>query len=327
MPSVDEINAYLAEFGLEDTMSTAVKELIKAGMPVNPILYLGNYFMRMATEPPVYEHTEEAKKLMADRGWDQGYVVFGHGPSESTVKLLTTVCLVKGTDFKHVDVSFDDTVLGEEDKMGVKSEAFKLLTAGVSKMPALAIDGVMYYESELICRKLAVDTGAPSEVIELIDLSIASSERMLNAAKHWAWSGLHKSMDYAMVNKEHYSDFGKGLKSEAWEKETGKVIETFLATLEAKLAARPSINGYFVGDALTIADCVLINWYLTFSSIMGLDVDGRYPKFAENWKALKESAPAGAQWHYEHFPGFGDYCAGANKELREGGFDINKVMP
>jgi hypothetical protein len=60
---------------------------------------------------------------------------------------------------------------------------------------------------------------------------------------------------------------------------------------------------------------------------MGLDVDGRYPKFAENWKALKESAPAGAQWHYEHFPGFGDYCAGANKELREGGFDINKVMP
>ena len=157
---------------------TAVKELIKAGMPVNPILYLGNYFMRMATEPPVYEHTEEAKKLMADRGWDQGYVVFGHGPSESTVKLLTTVCLVKGTDFKHVDVSFDDTVLGEEDKMGVKSEAFKLLTAGVSKMPALAIDGVMYYESELICRKLAVDTGAPSEVIELIDLSIASSERV-----------------------------------------------------------------------------------------------------------------------------------------------------
>ena len=36
----------------------------------------------------------------------------------------------------------------------------------------------MYYESELICRKLAVDTGAPSEVIELIDLSIASSERV-----------------------------------------------------------------------------------------------------------------------------------------------------
>ena len=56
-------------------------------------------------------------------------------------------------------------------------------------------------------------------------------------------------------------------------------------------------------------------------------MDGRYPKFAENWKALKASAPAGAQWHYEHFPGFGDYCAGANKELREGGFDINKVMP
>ena len=78
---------------------------------------------------------------------------------------------------------------------------------------------------------------------------------MINAAKHWAWSGLHKSMDYAMVNKEHYSDFGKGLKSEAWEKETGKVIETFLATLEAKLAAKPSINGYFVGDALTIAVC------------------------------------------------------------------------
>merc|ERR1711865_760890 len=195
---------------------------------------------------------------------DKGYVVFGAGASEATVKVLTTVCLLKGTAFKHVDVSFDDAALGEEDKLGVKTDTWKSLTAGRSNMPAIAIDGVMHMESELICRKLAKESGASTEVLELIDLSLASSERMIDAVKHWAWSGLHASMGYAIVNKDHYTSFGQGTQTDAWEKESGKVIDTFMKALEAK-------------------------------------------------------APAGAQWHYEHFPGFGDYCANANKDAR-GGF-------
>ena len=78
---------------------------------------------------------------------------------------------------------------------------------------------------------------------------------------------------------------------------------------------------------MTVADCVLINWYLTLGCIGALDIETRYPKFCENWKLLKAKAPAGAQWHYEHFPGFGDYCANANKDARAAGFDINKAMP
>jgi len=145
---------------------------------------------RPSTMEMIIEQSDEAKKLMATRGWDKGYVVFGNGASEATVKVLTTVCLLKGTDFKHVDISFDDTALGEEDKLGVKTDTWKLLSAGRSAMPALAIDGVMHTESEMICRKLAKESGASAEVLELIDLSLASSERMLNAVKHFAWSGL-----------------------------------------------------------------------------------------------------------------------------------------
>merc|ERR1711865_1221558 len=174
---------------------------------------------------------------------DKGYVVFGAGASEATVKVLTTVCLLKGTAFKHVDVSFDDAALGEEDKLGVKTDTWKSLTAGRSNMPAIAIDGVMHMESELICRKLAKESGASTEVLELIDLSLASSERMIDAVKHWAWSGLHASMGYAIVNKDHYTSFGQGTQTDAWEKESGKVIDTFMKALEAKLAAKPARSG------------------------------------------------------------------------------------
>jgi len=218
-------------------------------------------------ELPIIEQSDEAKKLMATRGWDKGYVVFGNGASEATVKVLTTVCLLKGTDFKHVDITFDDAALGEEDKVGVKTDTWKLLTAGRSQMPALAIDGVMHMESEMICRKLAKESGASAEVLELIELSLASSERMFDAVKHWAWSGLHASMGYAIVNKDHYTSCGQGTQTEVWEKESGKVIDTFMKALEAKLAAKPALNGYFVGDSLTVADCVLINWYLTLGCI------------------------------------------------------------
>ena len=282
---------------------------------------------RAHMEPPVIEQSDEAKKLMAARGWDKGFVVFGAGASEATVKVLTTVCLLKGNDFKHVDVSFDDAALGEEDKLGVKTDTWKSLTAGRSNMPAIAIDGVMYMESELICRKLAKESGASTEVLEMIDLSLASSERMINAVKHWAWSGLHASMGYAIVNKDHYTSFGQGTQTEAWEKESGQVIDTFMKALETKLAAKPALNGYFVGDSMTVADCVLINWYLTLGCIGALDIESRYPKFCENWQLLKAKAPAGAQWHYEHFPGFGGYAANANKDARAAGFDINKAMP
>jgi len=281
----------------------------------------------VGTTPQIIKQSDEAKALMKARGWDTGYVVFGAGPSEATVRVLTAVALVKKADYKQVEISFDDTKLGDEPKMGVKSDEWKLLSAGVSKMPALAIDGVLMMGSTEIVKKLAMDTGAPAEVMELIDLSAAASDRIIDGVKHWGWSALHASTGYAMVNQEHYTAFGEGQQTAEWEKETCRVLDKFMKCLEGKLAAKPAVNGFFVGNALTLADCALINWYLTLAAITGLDVDSRYPKFAENFKKLKEINPPGASHHFEHFPGFGQYCAGANKEARERGFDINKAMP
>lgn len=270
--------------------------------------------------------SDEAKALMKERGWDAGWVLFGAGASEATVKLFTAVSLL-GKPYKHVDLSFDDVALSAEDKMGVKSKEWALLSASRSNMPALSIDGQVYFESDGILMKLAEDANAPAEVKELIALSSANNGRLLEAAKHWGWSGLHKGMRYGMVTESHYSSFGEGLKDSAWEAATCGVVHSFFARLESVLAAKPAVNGFFVGDSMTLADCALINWYLTFSAIANLDVDGRYPKVAANWAALKATNPAGASYHYEHFPGFGGYVAGAMKEARANGFDINKSMP
>mmetsp|Transcript_29196 Transcript_29196/g.78367 ORF Transcript_29196/g.78367 Transcript_29196/m.78367 type:complete len:733 (-) Transcript_29196:79-2277(-) len=278
---------------------------------------------------PKVEQSDEAKALMKERGWDKGYVVFGAPPSETTVKVLSAVELLTDKPngkFKLVEVSFDDAALGKEDKLGVKSDAWALLTGGRSSMPALAIDGEFFVESELIVKKLAIEEGADHDVIDLINLSAKHSKRMLEAATHWGWSGLHKSMGYAMVNEDHYSSYGEGNKSAEWESTTCGIIDTFLHSLEATLSAKKQLNGYFVGNSITYADCSLINWYLTFSAIANIDLESRYPKFCENYQILKSKAPKGAEGHFEYFPGFGDYVANAMGEARANGFDINKAM-
>ena len=43
-----------------------------------------------------------------------------------------------------------------------------------------------------------------------------------------------------------------------------------------------------------------------------------------NHKKLSELNPEGMKAHLTGFPGFVGYVQGANKEKREGGFDINK---
>lgn len=210
--------------------------------------------------------------------------------------------------------------------MGVKSNDWKLLSGGYSCMPALCVDGVMYMESVQIVQMLAVQEKTSKEVMDLIEFVAANDGKMLEAAKHWGWHGFHDSMGFAIANKEHYSSYGKGNKDEAWEKETAAAVKAFLEKLEAVLAARKEINGYYVGDGLTLADCVLCNWPLTLGGVAGVDIEKKFPKVQANYAKLKELNPPGMQVHLEHFPGFVGGVQGANKEKREAGFDINKSM-
>jgi len=308
-----------------DTLLAAIVSVL--AFWVLPLVLLRLKSDAAESSPTVLTPTAKGRQMLTERGWSTGWVVFGAAASESSVKLMTSVSLLKGKDFTHVDTSFDDMPLDTQPKMGVKSDAWREVSGGYCRMPVLAIDGVLYADSDKILLKLAEDTKARPEVKSLISLSANINASAFEAIKHWGWSGLHRNMDYAMVSKEHYEKYGEGKKSAAWEKDVCKQIDTFLSTLEAKLAAKPAINGYYVGDEMTLADCALINWYLSFSAIANLNVVNRYPKVTANWQALKKKNPPGAAAHFTQFPGFGEYVSRAMKDARKRGFDINKSMP
>jgi hypothetical protein len=159
--------------------------------------------------------SDEGKKFFADNGWDKGCVGFGNPASEATVKLLSALLLLKKAH-TWIEISFDDAALADN-KMGVKSNDYKLITGGVSAMPALSKDGTMHVESVKIVKMLAEESNAPKEVMDIINLVDANDARLLEAAKHWGWAGLHAAQNYVMVNKEHYTSYGMGNKDEAWE--------------------------------------------------------------------------------------------------------------
>lgn len=286
--------------------------------------------------------TPEGKAAMKENGWDQGYVYFGFSASEAAVKVATGLPIAGIKDVKWVTVCFDDSPLedipegfdpnmmtpGSTQKIGVKSELYSLITGGKSVMPALAINGEMYTESELILKMIAQETMTSSldktKVLDLIDLSLKHSDTIFGALKHWGWAAMHAAQGYAMVNKDHYLQYGKGNKTETWEKETTDDIKVFMNKLESTLAAKPTVNGYFVGDGLTLADAALINWVQSLEGVVGLDVKTYYPKCYENWELIKAMHIEGSPHFIYGFPVFCGYVSGANKEAREAGFDINK---
>jgi len=279
----------------------------------------------------------EAKAAMVANGWDKGYVAFGFTASEATVKVATALPQVQ-ENVKWVTVSFDDTTVmdipkdfdqnmmtpGSTQILGVKSELYSLITDGVACMPALAIDGQMYNGSEQIVKMLAIVNKSSKEVMDLVELSLNNNDKLLQACKHFGWCGMHKYQNYAMVNKDHYVNYGNGVKDETWEKNVADVIKAFFGKLEAVLAAKPKINGFFVGDSQTLADASLINWVQSFEGVCGLDVKKHYPLCYANWELVKATPPSGSLPFIYGFPVFCGYVTDANKDARLAGFDINK---
>jgi len=263
-------------------------------------------------------------------------VAFGLSASESTTKIATALPIL-GKEATWITLSFDDAPLagvegrdpntitpGSVAAMGVKSDEWKLLSGGRSCMPALAIDGQVYMDADEIVKMLAVMSNAPAEVLDLIDHSRANTHELLEALKHWGWCAMHASQGYAMVNKDHYDTLGQGNQSSSWETAKADLIKAFLGKLEATLAAKPSINGFYVGDSLTLADASLINWPLSLSGVAGLNVELEYPKLWKHWQLVQASPPKGSEPFIFGFPMFCGYVAAANKAGREAGFDINK---
>lgn len=283
------------------------------------------------------ELSAEAKAALAEHGWNKGAVAFGFDASEATAKLAVGLPIA-GIDAKWVTISFDDSKLedipedfdpnfitpGSTQKMGVKSELYHTITGGAASMPALAIDGDMYLGSDAILKKLALESNAPKTVTDLIDHSISHSDIVFEGLKHWGWCAMHAYQNYAMVNKDHYISYGAGNKDEAWEKNVTDTIKSLMNKLEDTLAKKKEINGFYVGDSLTLADASVMNWVQSLEGVTGLDIKKHYPKCYANWEKFKEISPAGSQHFIYGFPVFCGYVAQANEQLRKEGFDINK---
>jgi len=278
------------------------------------------------------------KSALTKHGWDKGYVCFALTASECSVKVAVALNLLN-IDTKWITTSFDDKDLedvtegtdpntitpGSEQILGVKSDLYKLITGGVSMMPALAIDGTVYVESEAIVMMLAENADAPDAVTDLIQLSMNYNSVMLSACKHWGWSAMHAYNNYAMVDKKNYVQYGSGNKSEEWEKETTDTIKEFFTKLEDVLKAKPEgVNGFYVGDELTLADASLLNWVLSMEGVAGLNVKEHYPNVYKNWEIIKAAPPAGSEPFVYGFPTFCDYVTQANDHARkDGSFNIN----
>ena len=284
------------------------------------------------------EMTDEGKAIMAANGWDTGIVCFGFIASEASVKLSVAITL-SGKSVEWVTLGFDSKSIastegmdanyftpGSKKIMGVASEEWTKITAGLGGMPAIAIDGQLYKESDAIVKMLAEEAKVDAAQLELIELSVANNNAMLELIKHFGWAAMHEAQSYAMVSKDHYTAYGEGQKSAEWEKDKCEEAKAFLGKLEAVLAAKPAINGYYIGDALSYADCALINWPFSFFGVTGLNVEKHYPKVWANWLALKEKVPKGSEMFIFGFPMFCDFVSGANKDKRAAGFDINKYF-
>mmetsp|Transcript_59242 Transcript_59242/g.152459 ORF Transcript_59242/g.152459 Transcript_59242/m.152459 type:complete len:310 (+) Transcript_59242:97-1026(+) len=262
---------------------------------------------------------DEVAQMLAQHGWDKGLVCFGLQSSENVVKITTALnLLMKQDNFPHKTCRYVELQLNSKaalqtakdgsQSMGVYSATWQILSSGRQCMPAVAIDGKVMMDS---CRMLeelwtnypdrTLNWAELAEVKRLLEINSKYSERLQQALKHWGWSAMNST-------RANYKDFGPGKKDLAWEKETVKTIDAFFGQLEEHLRKRKNdglFNGYLVGKKLTLADCAFINWPLSFSLVVGLDVAKRYPLTWANSENLKMHSPAGSQEFYDTFPIFG----------------------
>ncbi|CAB9504335.1 expressed unknown protein [Seminavis robusta] len=285
----------------------------------------------MSEEPAL-----DKSKIMADNGWDKGFVYFGHPATETTVKVVTAVQFLTTQDnfpfkkedgtLKHVILNFDDKPIAKDDEknevsLGIDSAEYKCVSGGRTFMPAVAIDGEMFFESgeivKMLHEKYPDSTLTPEEkkqVDEWIQFNIDNTNRMLVALKHFGWCFMQGA-------RPNYVAYGKGNKDDAWEKELVKDVHVFFEKMDKHFVDKKE-PAFFVGDKLTMADCVMINWPWSFHLIVELKIEERYPNVWKHFNALKDKAIAGSDAHYNVFPYFANVVTDLAKEARAEGFHI-----
>lgn len=276
-------------------------------------------------------NTKESKEMLAAYGWDTGIVFFGLGASENSVRVLTMLEYLRGKEliptYKKIAIDFNAkpidvkswviesgaTKASANASIGKDSAEWAALTDGKGYMPALAIDGTLYTEASQLIQLLnakfpsVVDPNNKKEVEYWLEYLASMDQKLFHALKHWGWSPMHG-------NAKNYKDFGYGKKDIGWERQAVLDVDTFFKRIDAHIAGKE----YMVGGAISPADFTMINWALSFTAVVGLNVEKRYPEVWRYHLRLKKQKPPGSNDFYTVFPMFGGVLGVLNLKNRGG---------
>jgi len=275
--------------------------------------------------------SKESKEMLAAYGWDTGIVFFGLGASENSVRVLTMLEYLRGKElianYKKITIDINAkpidvkswviekgaTKASANASIGKDSAEWAALTNGKGYMPAVAIDGILYTEAGNIIQLLnakfpsVADSNNKKEVDYWLEYLSSVDNKLLAALKHWGWSAFHGDV-------KNYKDYGYGKKDIGWERQAVVDVDEFFKKMDKHLTGKD----YMVGGAISPADFTMINWALSFSSVVGLNVQKRYPEVWRYHLRLKKQKPPGSTEFYSFFPMYGGMLSMLNLKNRGG---------
>ena len=202
------------------------------------------------------------------------YHIHGLSISSNTTKVLY-VAEELGIDYEFTDMDFS--------KREHKTPEH-LARHPLGKLPTLTHNGKHLFESNAICRYLAVTEKSNLYGGEPYDRALI--DQWMNFFT--CHLGRHfNTYAFEAVAKEK---FGFGTRNEAVEKEALEFIKQQLPPANSHLQS----SKYFVGDSLTIAD--LYGFAYTENAEMGQIDLSPYPTFAKWYQGIKERKSVAKAW-------------------------------
>ena len=111
--------SYLARHGVESTITAAVSQVLKE-KPLDPLKRIGQLLLGALPGSALQvELSDAAHDLIHANGWRLGMVGFGSPASESTVRVMSAMCIACShrnslpDDFSWVELTYDDKPLAE----------------------------------------------------------------------------------------------------------------------------------------------------------------------------------------------------------------------
>ena len=121
--------SYLARHGVESTITAAVSQVLKE-KPLDPLKRIGQLLLGALPGSALQvELSDAAHDLIHANGWRLGMVGFGSPASESTVRVMSAMCIAAShqnslpDEFSWVELTYDDKPLSERGGTYIKKSS------------------------------------------------------------------------------------------------------------------------------------------------------------------------------------------------------------